>query len=73
MKKYQKRERKPKKLRKVRTGDEGLSVYCRSAIAAPRRETYATDIEPEENKLSFQLILHPKDEYFYYQTTQIQE
>ena len=33
----------------------------------------ATDIEPEENKLSFQLILHPKDEYFYYQTTQEQK
>ena len=28
---------------------------------------------PEENKLSFQLILHPKDEYFYYQTTQEQK
>jgi len=68
-----------KKRRKVKdikesTGDEGLSVFCRFAITAPRRETCATDYSiPEENKLSFQLILHPKDEYFYYQTTQEQK
>ena len=37
-------------------------------------KAYATDYSiPEENKLSFQLILHPKDEYFYYQTTQEQK